>query len=62
MDARFRGHDEVEKREGRERSRPSFYYTPVIVREGGRSGIPRLLDSIAGRGDYWMPAFAGMTA
>jgi hypothetical protein len=31
----------------------------VIVREGGRSSTPRLLGSIAGDNDYWMPAFAG---
>jgi hypothetical protein len=35
--------------------------TAVIVREGGRSSTLRLLDSISGVGDYWMPAFAGMT-
>jgi hypothetical protein len=34
----------------------------VIVREGGRSSTPRHLDSVAEGGDYWMPAFAGMTA
>jgi hypothetical protein len=34
----------------------------VIVREGGRSSTPRLLDSIAEFPAYWMPAFAGMTS
>ncbi len=33
----------------------------VIVRESGRSSIPRLLASIAEAGHYWMPAFGGMT-
>jgi len=28
---------------------------------GGRSSIPRVLVSITGGGDYWIPAFAGMT-
>jgi hypothetical protein len=27
----------------------------------GRSSNPRVLDSILGVGDYWMPACAGMT-
>jgi hypothetical protein len=41
---------------------PAFFHdTSVIVREGGRSSIPRLLDSIRRGGDCWMPAFAGMT-
>jgi hypothetical protein len=34
----------------------------VIVREGGRSSTPRRLGCIADVGDYWMPAFAGMTS
>src|SRR6202165_3281718 len=34
----------------------------VIVREGGRSSTPPALDSISDAGDYWIPAFAGMTA
>jgi hypothetical protein len=33
----------------------------VIVRAGGRSSTPRILDSIADGCVYWMPAFAGMT-
>jgi hypothetical protein len=31
----------------------------VIVREGGRSSTPRLLGSIAGDNDYWMPRLRG---
>jgi hypothetical protein len=27
----------------------------------GRSSNPRVIDSIAGACDYWIPAFAGMT-
>jgi hypothetical protein len=38
-----------------------FVLRVVIVREGGRSSTPRPFDSIADVGDYWMPAFAGMT-
>jgi hypothetical protein len=38
-----------------------FVLRVVIVREGGRSSMPRLLDLIADLCDYWMPAFAGMT-
>jgi hypothetical protein len=50
------------KAKGRERSRPFFILrVVVIVREGGRSSSPRLLDFIADVSDYWMPAFAGMT-
>jgi hypothetical protein len=37
-------------------------YSGVIVREGGRSSTPGHLDSTAEASDYWMPAFAGMTA
>jgi hypothetical protein len=40
---------------------PGLFILSVIVREGGRSSTPRALDSISGAGDYWMPAFAGMT-
>jgi hypothetical protein len=41
---------------------PAFLHLRgVIVRESGRSSTPRLLDSISDGGDYWMPAFAGMT-
>jgi hypothetical protein len=50
------GHDEKQQRPG---AIPAFFhYTSVIVREGGRCSIRRLLDSIRGGGDYWMPAFA----
>jgi hypothetical protein len=50
---------EAKKRPG---AIPAFFdYTFVIVREGGRSSTLRPLDSISGGGDYWMPAFAGMT-
>jgi hypothetical protein len=42
---------------------PAFaFFTAVIVRESGRSSTPRLLDSISDGCDYWIPAFAGMTA
>src|ERR1700680_927332 len=42
---------------------PAFFILRVvIVREGGRSSTPRALDSISDAGDYWIPAFAGMTA
>jgi len=41
---------------------PAFFLRVVIVREGGRSSTPRRLDSIADACDYWMPAFAGVTA
>jgi hypothetical protein len=27
----------------------------------GRSGIPRHFEILIGAGDYWIPAFAGMT-
>jgi hypothetical protein len=40
---------------------PFLLFGRVIVREGGRSSTPRPFDSIADVGDYWMPAFAGMT-
>jgi hypothetical protein len=60
-EARFELKAIATKNEGRERSRPFSILRVVIVREGGRSSIPRLVDSIAGAGDYWMPAFAGMT-
>jgi hypothetical protein len=47
-------------------------FTDVIIRQrvarmrpmtgsSGSSSIPHVLDSISGGGDYWMPAFAGMT-
>jgi hypothetical protein len=40
---------------------PAFFdLRVVIVRERGRSSIPRVLDSISDGGDYVMPAFAGM--
>src|SRR5882672_12097795 len=43
---------------------PAFFvscHSTVIVREGGRSSTLRLLDFSSDAGDYWMPAFAGMT-
>jgi hypothetical protein len=33
----------------------------VIVREGGRSSNRRRCGFITDAGDYWIPAFAGMT-
>jgi hypothetical protein len=43
------------------RSFQHFCLRVVIVREGGRSSTPWLLDSIADARDCWMPASAGMT-
>jgi hypothetical protein len=59
------GHDRKIKEEagsdpGLSFSAPFVRYA-VIVREGGRSSTPRLLDSITDSCVYWMPAFAGMT-
>jgi hypothetical protein len=37
-------------------------HAAVIIRAAGRSSIPRTLGLTTDAGDYWMPAFAGMTA
>jgi len=40
---------------------PVINRSTVIVRESGRSSTPWPLGSSFDGGDYWMPAFAGMT-
>jgi hypothetical protein len=52
---------------GREQSRPFLFvrdesfHTPSSSGLTGRSSIPRTLDYNLSGGEYWMPAFAGMT-
>jgi hypothetical protein len=43
------------------RTKETIRNTPSSFAEGGRWNTPGTLDSIFGGGDYWAPAFAGMT-